>query len=181
MREEERAHLGAGEANGAARHGDRVAARGEALGRARRRLPRYDAQALRRHVELLGGDLRERSEHALTDLDLAGRKPHAALLLEADPRRQQRIVGKALRQRGHGRAPVAARADEPGSGRVSGARTIELPRWPLASLASAARATARMTRLCTPQRQRWRSSAVAISLRLGRGLRASSAVAEINM
>jgi creatinine amidohydrolase len=31
----------------------------------------------------------------------------------------------------------ATRADEPGSGRVSGARTIELPRWPLASLASA--------------------------------------------
>jgi threonine dehydrogenase-like Zn-dependent dehydrogenase len=37
-------------------------------------------------------------------------------------------------------APGAARADEPGSGRVSGARTMELPRWPLASLASAARA-----------------------------------------
>jgi molybdate transport system substrate-binding protein len=36
--------------------------------------------------------------------------------------------------------PATARADEPGSGRVSGARTIELPRWPLASLASAARA-----------------------------------------
>jgi alkylation response protein AidB-like acyl-CoA dehydrogenase len=34
----------------------------------------------------------------------------------------------------------AARADEPGSGRVSGARTIESPRWALASLASAARA-----------------------------------------
>jgi predicted RNase H-like nuclease len=33
---------------------------------------------------------------------------------------------------------VCLRADEPGSGRVSGARTIELPRWPLASLASAA-------------------------------------------
>jgi drug/metabolite transporter (DMT)-like permease len=32
------------------------------------------------------------------------------------------------------------RADEPGSGRVSGARTSKkLPRWPLASLASAAR------------------------------------------
>ena len=29
-----------------------------------------------------------------------------------------------------------ARADEPGSGRVSGARTLESPRWPLASLAS---------------------------------------------
>ena len=34
--------------------------------------------------------------------------------------------------------PRAVRADEPGSGRVSGARTIESPRWPLASLASAA-------------------------------------------
>src|SRR5712691_9120540 len=32
----------------------------------------------------------------------------------------------------------SARADEPGSGRVSGARILEWPRWPLASLASAA-------------------------------------------
>jgi len=32
------------------------------------------------------------------------------------------------------------RADEPSSGRVSGARTMELPRWSLAWLASAARA-----------------------------------------
>src|SRR5215467_567545 len=32
----------------------------------------------------------------------------------------------------------ATRAVEPGSGRVSGARTLESPRWPLASLASAA-------------------------------------------
>jgi creatinine amidohydrolase len=30
-----------------------------------------------------------------------------------------------------------SRADEPGSGRVSGARTIELPRWPLASATNA--------------------------------------------
>ena len=37
---------------------------------------------------------------------------------------------------GAGRDP---RADEPGSERVSGARTIEWPRWPLASLDSAAR------------------------------------------
>src|SRR3977135_4533963 len=36
---------------------------------------------------------------------------------------------------------VPSRADEPGSGRVSGARTIELPRWLLASLASAAAPT----------------------------------------
>src|SRR6266852_6005977 len=40
--------------------------------------------------------------------------------------------------RGHGRSP-GARADEPGSGQVSGARTTKWPRWPLASLASAAR------------------------------------------
>src|SRR5712691_9590084 len=32
----------------------------------------------------------------------------------------------------------ASRADEPGSGRVSGARISKSPRWPLASLASAA-------------------------------------------
>src|SRR5262245_52535815 len=39
-------------------------------------------------------------------------------------------------------APLAsaARADEPGSGRVSGARINESPRWPLAPLASAVRA-----------------------------------------
>jgi predicted N-acetyltransferase YhbS len=35
---------------------------------------------------------------------------------------------------------LTPRADEPGSGRVSGARTIESSRWPLASLASATRA-----------------------------------------
>src|SRR5256885_7075162 len=39
-----------------------------------------------------------------------------------------------------GQPATAPRADEPGSGRVSGARTLEWPRWPLASLASAAHA-----------------------------------------
>jgi putative peptidoglycan lipid II flippase len=33
--------------------------------------------------------------------------------------------------------PMPSRADEPGSGRVAGARNIKWPRWPLASLASA--------------------------------------------
>jgi peptidylprolyl isomerase len=42
-----------------------------------------------------------------------------------------------------------ARADEPGSGRVSGARTIESPRWPLAPLASAALALALATTMTT--------------------------------
>jgi len=45
----------------------------------------------------------------------------------------------------------AARADEPGSGRVSGARTSkELPRWPLALLASAACAQAPDTEATAP-------------------------------
>src|SRR6266508_6708150 len=43
-----------------------------------------------------------------------------------------------------------ARADEPGSGRVSGARTIDSSRWPLASLASATAAMNRPTRSASP-------------------------------
>jgi glycosyltransferase involved in cell wall biosynthesis len=39
-----------------------------------------------------------------------------------------------------GTDPPRTRADEPGSGRVSGARTIDSSRWPLASLGSATRA-----------------------------------------
>ncbi len=151
--QEERPYLRADQANCAARYGDRIAARGEAFRRARRRLSRDDAQPLGRDVELLGRDLRQRGEDALTDLDLAGGKPHAARLLEADPGREQGIVDQALGQRGHGRGPIMAPA----------------------------RATARMMRLCAPQRQRCRSRAAAISLRLGRGLRASRAAADINM
>src|SRR5712691_5304066 len=48
---------------------------------------------------------------------------------------------------GAGRSPRStgvARADEPGSGRVSGARALDLPRWPLASLASAELAEAKL-------------------------------------
>ena len=92
-------------------------------------LARDDAQALRRDVELLGGDLRKRGQHALADLHLAGRQPHAAALLEADPASRQRIVDEALRQR----------VGDHGCARHRGA---------------GARCTARMMRLCMPQRQR---------------------------
>jgi len=157
MAKKGRPHLGADEANGGARDRDRIAARGKAFPRTRRSLPGDDAQPRRGDVQLLGRDLRQGGEDALADFDLAGRKPHAARFLEADPGPEQRIVEQALRQvlvgHGHGSAPIEAPA----------------------------RATARMIRLCTPQRQRWRSSAAAISLRLGRGLRASSAAAEIRM
>jgi drug/metabolite transporter (DMT)-like permease len=63
-----------------------------------------------------------------------------AVLVLREPLTPLRILGIALLVL----APLLmrnaeARADEPGSGRVSGARTSkELPRWPLASLASAA-------------------------------------------
>ena len=157
----ERPHLGADQANGAARYGNRIAARGESLPRAGRRLARDDPQPRRGDIQLFSGDLRQRGEDALADLDLAGRKPHAARFLEADPCAEQRIVQQTVRQaaartrvrRGHGSAPICAPA----------------------------RAIARMIRLCAPQRQRWRSRAAAISLLLGRGLRASSAAAEIKM
>ena len=56
-------------------------------------------------VELLGGDLHERGEHALAELDLAGRKPHGAIRLEADPAIEPRIVGEVGRQRGHADPP----------------------------------------------------------------------------
>ena len=54
-------------------------------------------------------------------------------------------------------SPSFARADEPGSGRVSGACTSEeLPRWPLASLASAARTWSRQRIGSSPARLRTR-------------------------
>jgi hypothetical protein len=62
--------------------------------------------------------------------------------------RSRSILNPAARRRAAAGALAVgiARADEPGSGRVSGARTSkELPRWPLASLASAAAALAPAT------------------------------------
>ena len=65
---------------------------------------------LRTQIELFGGDLRERGEDALADLDLAGANSHAARFLERDPLRQDRVVDQALRQGvgDHGRAPAMA-------------------------------------------------------------------------
>ena len=51
--QEQPAHLGAHQADGAARDDDRVAAGREAFRRARRRLARDDIEAIRRNVELL--------------------------------------------------------------------------------------------------------------------------------
>ena len=51
----------------------------------------------------------------------------------------------------------------------------------LARIAAAAFSTARMMRLCEPQRQILPSSAAAISARVGDGFLSSSALAEIKM
>ena len=153
--QEQRADLGADQANRGTADGDGIAAGGKTLGGADVGLAGDDVQLLRRDVELLGGDLRERGQDSLPDLDLAGENTDAASLLEADPLRQQRIVDQALRQR------VRDHAD--------------------ALIMALARSTARMTRLWMPQRHRCGSSAVAISARLGTGLRASSAAADTRM
>ena len=126
---EQLAHLGTGETQRSAAHRDRVAAGGEALRRALACVAGDDAHALRRDVELLGGDLRQRREDTLADLHLAGGDADTPAGLEADPAIEARIVGEALRQSvvAHGFAPAIIRP---------------------------ARCTARMMRLCTPQRQR---------------------------
>src|SRR5262249_12090894 len=112
---------------------------------------RQNAHALRFDVELLGRDLGQGGEHPLPELDLAGRKPHGPVRLEADPAIEPRVVGEAVRQRAHAAAPL---------------------------FTDAGRCAARMTRLCAPQRHRFLSSAAAISARLGAGLRSSSALAQ---
>ncbi|MEA3026722.1 MAG: hypothetical protein QOF91_2007 [Alphaproteobacteria bacterium] len=150
--EKQRAHLGANEANGGAADRDGIAAGGEALGRAHVGLAGDEIDLFRPHVEFFGGDLRERGQDALADLDLAAADVDASRLRERDPLRQDRIVDQALRQRvgDHGATPAAF-------------------------------CTARMTRLWMPQRQRCGSSAAMMSARLGFGFAASSAAPEIKM
>jgi hypothetical protein len=150
---EERAHLGGGDADRAARRLDGLAAGREPLLGRGVGVAGDDAHALGLDAQLLGGDLDERGEDALAELDLAGREPDAPARLEADPAVEAGIGGEAGGE-GHGASPRIARA---------------------------ARATARIIRFCAPQRQRFFSSASAISARVGFGLRASSALAAMRM
>ena len=126
-----------------------------------------EADAGKLHVELVGDDLRQRGEDALTDLDLAGRDLDDAIEREPEPLRQARVgaqvAGEQDRALGRGRG-----------GRVRGGAHAGCP-------AFAARSTARTMRLWAPQRQRFRSSAARTSASLGSGLRRSSAAALIRM
>ena len=154
--EEQCAHVGAGLPHGDAAELDRLAAGGIALVRRLDRLARADGDALHRQIELVGGNLPHCGEHALAKLDAAGEHGDLARRGEGDPAVELGI-GLELggKRRAHREAP--------------------------ARIAAAAFSTARMMRLCEPQRQILPSSACAISPRVGFGFWSSRAFAEIRM
>lgn len=154
--EEALAHFGANMSQRAAGLLDRKAARGDAFVRAGcgRGADHFDAADI--DVELVRGDLGQRRDDALADLDLAGRDRDAAVAGEPHPGRQSWIGHEADRQfRRRGRHGLA--------------------------ISEAARSTARTMRLCDPQRHRLRSSAVLTSASVGDGLCFSRAAALIRI
>ena len=98
MVEEQRAHLGAGQAQGDAAELDRLAARGVAFVRGQIGVAGLQQDALGRDVELVGGDLQHRGQHPLADLDPAGRDRHTAGRRKPDPLIEPRIAGEQRRQ-----------------------------------------------------------------------------------
>ena len=70
---------------------DRQAPRGDALIGARRRRGANHPHAGHVDIEFVGGDLRQRGDDALSDLDLAGRDRHLSVRRKLQPRRQSWI------------------------------------------------------------------------------------------
>ncbi len=135
---------------------DRLAARGLAFVRRFLGVTREDRDALRRHVQFIGGNLRECGDVALAQLHLADRKAHRAIRFEAKPLLHPAVVLDRQWQRiAHAPCPPRSMA--------------------------AALSTARRIRGCAPQRQRFLSNAAAMSARVGVGLRSSRALALITM
>ena len=114
---------------------------------------RRDPDTRQRQVQFLGGHLGERGADPLAIFHAAEGDPDDPARLEAHPATEPWIGGE--HRRNHARASSRIRR--------------------------AARATASITRLCTPQRQRCQSSASAISARLGSGLLSSRALALTRM
>ena len=113
--EEQGAHLGAGHAQGNAAKLDRLAARGVALVRGQIGVAGEEQDAVGRNVEFLGGDLQHRGQHALADLDLAGRDRDPPALGEPHPLIEARIGGQRCRQyrwcdKAHRELPSSIRA-----------------------------------------------------------------------
>jgi len=153
--QEQRPDLCADEAYRGAAHGDRIAARGEALGGAHVGLAGHDPQLLRptssSSAAICASAVRIPCPISTFPVSIRTR-PFSSKLTHCD---REGIVDEALRQRIGNHADVPMRAP--------------------------ARATRPQTRLCIRSGTDDDRSAAAISLRLGRGLRLSSAAADIKM
>jgi hypothetical protein len=86
---------------------DGPARRRIALARPLDAVSRHHPHLLEAEVEFLGGDLGERGQDALAELDLAGGDAHGAVVLEAQPAVEARIVPEALAN-AHRRPPRAS-------------------------------------------------------------------------
>ena len=89
--EKQRTHFGADQPDRGAADRDRIAARGEAFRRADVGLSRHEPHLLEGEIEFLGGDLSERGEDALPDLDFAGENLDPAVGAKFQPLRQTPI------------------------------------------------------------------------------------------
>ena len=149
--EEMAARLGGGLAHrrAALLHG--LAAHGEQLVQAVRRVGGRHAHAREADVQLLGADARDRRLQPLSELDLAREQGDGVRGIDADPRVEVGMACQAGGKLAHG------------------------------CIARAARRTARRMRACVPQRQRWMASASPISSSVGCGFRSSSAFAPMIM
>ena len=153
----------------------RVAARGVALVRGKRRVGGDELDGVHVHRELLGCDLQDRGLDALAKLGLAGEDGDAAIGADTQPRVEQRFLVERPRQL---LPPGGQRKadDQRAAGGDEFAAVHDFPR-----ISSPARTAARTMRICVPQRQRLGCSAARISASLAAGLCSSSACARIIM
>ena len=150
--EEQATHFGAGKPHRGAADLDRLAARGVPLVGCARSVAGNDIQALERHVQFLGGNLRDCGDDALAELHLAAEHGDSAAGFETHPAVQAWVGFQTERQ------DRRAHRDS-----------------------FAARRIARRMRTCVPQRHRWRSSAAVICASSGSGFFFSSAAAAMTM
>ena len=149
---QDRAHLGAGQAQRGAAVLDRLAARGLALVRGAAGVAGHHGHPSERHVEFFRRDLGERGDDALAELDLAGEHRNGAVGIDAQPSIQHAVAAQAARQRG--RLLAARKLWTEAEGEHDAAKTGgEIAATELGSVhgqilpfACAARSTARMLR-----------------------------------
>src|SRR5690606_11475227 len=153
--------------------------RGDALVRDDVGIAGNDRNRLERNVQLLGDDLRQRRDDAVSDLDAAGEEGHRAVFVDPEPAIELRrqlllLVGRPLRvdrllRSGIGDpGRVEGEADdegadalgEPAAGKGEAHAVTSFP---------AARLTALMIRVWVPQRQRFAPSAFLMSSSVGSG------------